>query len=513
MEYSEENNNEKEEMMVDTPPEEDVSESESESESESDSEYGSEEEDEGTEDYCRGGYHPVNIGDHFKSEKTRYRIEKKLGWGHFSTVWLARDTDSDQLYALKIQKSAEDYTEAAFDEISLFKDVLKYSNGEDVPVVKFVDAFKHSGPHGLHICMVFELLSDNLYTLIQLYEYQGIPRPLLKRYAKQMLSGLDHLHRKCGIIHTDLKPENILLTAEHQLPKLYEGEPRPPPKPVVNYGVLSKSKKKRLRKKAKTMGGAQMKTSSNTPICEPKKKLTKNQKRRLRKKKKAVEKMDVVETNTTEEEMTDITEESQEVEEENETETKQGRRRIRYSQEVLDELAQKLEDSRVKISDLGNGCWIRKRFTDDITTHEYRSPEVILGATWGTPVDIWGLGCVMFEIATGDLLFKPKKCEDPDDSFDDNDDHLAQMMELMGKISRKFALSGKKSKRYFTRHGEMKNIDSLTYWGLEDIMKDKYGWSEEDAKPFADFLTRMLQLNPANRESAYQLLEHEWLAE
>jgi len=498
MEYSEE-------MMVDASPEEEVSESES----ESDSEFGSEEEDEGTEDYRRGGYHPVNIGDYFKSEKTRYRIEKKLGWGHFSTVWLARDTNSEQLYALKIQKSAEDYIEAAFDEISLFKDVLKYSDGNEVPVVKFIDAFKHSGPHGIHICMVFELLSDNLYTLVQLYEYQGIPRPLLKKYAKQMLLGLDHLHRKCGIIHTDLKPENILLTAEHQLPKLYEGDPRAPPKPVVNDGVISKSKKKRLRKKAKNMGGSQIKNSSNASICESKKILTKNQKRRLRKKKKAVEKMESVEANTTEEDMSEKTEESQEVEVE--SEPKKGRRRIKYSEEVLSELAQKLEDSRVKISDLGNGCWIRKRFTDDITTHEYRSPEIILGASWGTPVDIWSLGCIMFEIATGDILFKPKKCEDSDDSFDDNDDHLAQMIELIGKISRKFSMSGKKSKRYFSRHGELKNIDSLTYWGLEDIMKEKYGWSEEDAKPFADFLTRMLQLNPVHRESAFQLLEHEWL--
>lgn len=52
------------------------------------SEYTSE--DEGTEDYRRGGYHAVRIGDTFK--QGRYVVQSKLGWGHFSTVWLAWDT-------------------------------------------------------------------------------------------------------------------------------------------------------------------------------------------------------------------------------------------------------------------------------------------------------------------------------------------------------------------------------------------------------------------------------------
>lgn len=49
----------------------------------------SDSEDEGLEDYRRGGYHPVKLGDTFKNG--RYKVESKLGWGHFSTVWLALD--------------------------------------------------------------------------------------------------------------------------------------------------------------------------------------------------------------------------------------------------------------------------------------------------------------------------------------------------------------------------------------------------------------------------------------
>ena len=53
-------------------------------------------EDEGTEDYRRGGYHAVRIGDAFKN--SRYVVQSKLGWGHFSTVWLAWDTQQSVLF-------------------------------------------------------------------------------------------------------------------------------------------------------------------------------------------------------------------------------------------------------------------------------------------------------------------------------------------------------------------------------------------------------------------------------
>lgn len=59
-----------------------------------DSDYTSE--DEGTEDYRKGGYHAVRIGDIFKNG--RYVVQRKLGWGHFSTVWLAWDTQKSVIY-------------------------------------------------------------------------------------------------------------------------------------------------------------------------------------------------------------------------------------------------------------------------------------------------------------------------------------------------------------------------------------------------------------------------------
>ncbi len=71
----------------------------------------------------------------------------------------------------------------------------------------------------------------------------------------------------------------------------------------------------------------------------------------------------------------------------------------------------KEDDIKVKIADLGNSCWISHHFTNDIQTRQYRSPEVIIGQKYSTPADLWSLGCIVFELLTGDFLFDPKSSE------------------------------------------------------------------------------------------------------
>lgn len=51
--------------------------------------------------------------------------------------------------------------------------------------------------------------------------------------------------------------------------------------------------------------------------------------------------------------------------------------------------------------------WVDLHFTNDIQTRQYRSPEAIIGAKWGTPVDMWSAACMFFELLTGDYLFDP----------------------------------------------------------------------------------------------------------
>ena len=190
-------------------------------------------EDEGIEDYKEGGYHPVFVGECLIG---RYVVLQKLGWGHFSTVWLCKDLKYDTYVAIKLQKSASHYLEAAFDEVEILQKAVKHSeteawyadlkrldkgrkknyNRDDCYTVQLLNAFIYQGPYGKHFCMVFEILGVNLLEIIKRYKYKGIPIHLCRKMARQMLLGLHYLHKHCGIIHTDLKPENVMLCLDEE---------------------------------------------------------------------------------------------------------------------------------------------------------------------------------------------------------------------------------------------------------------------------------------------------------
>jgi len=66
---------------------------------------------------------------------------------------------------------------------------------------------------------------------------------------------------------------------------------------------------------------------------------------------------------------------------------------------------------------------------------------------------------MMFELLTGDFLFEPRSGA----NFTKDDDHLAQAMELLGKFPKSFALSGRNSKQYFNKRGELRRIQGFHY--------------------------------------------------
>lgn len=79
-------------------------------------------------------------------------------------------------------------------------------------IIKFLDNFKLRNTNGeQHTCMVFEVLGCTLLKLIIESDYKGLPLNQVRIIIKQVLQGLDYLHKSCSIIHTDLKPENVLV--------------------------------------------------------------------------------------------------------------------------------------------------------------------------------------------------------------------------------------------------------------------------------------------------------------
>mmetsp|Transcript_39198 Transcript_39198/g.34889 ORF Transcript_39198/g.34889 Transcript_39198/m.34889 type:complete len:138 (-) Transcript_39198:96-509(-) len=127
--------------------------------------------------------------------------------------------------------------EAAYDEVEILQRVARYANKpewheslkeyfkdegrteftrDDCHVVQLLNCFIYEGPYGNHFCTVFEIMGVNLLEIIKRFNYRGAPIHLVRRMAKQILIGLDYLHRICHLIHTDLKPENILICLSNE---------------------------------------------------------------------------------------------------------------------------------------------------------------------------------------------------------------------------------------------------------------------------------------------------------
>ncbi|XP_077411220.1 uncharacterized protein LOC144040693 [Vanacampus margaritifer] len=503
------------------------------------------EEQEDPSDYCTGGYYPVTIGDLFNG---RYHVVRKLGWGHFSTVWLCWDLQKKRFVALKVVKSAPHYTETALDEIKLLRCVRDSdpSDPHRETVVQLIDDFKISGVNGVHVCMVLEVLGHQLLKWIIKSNYMGLPLVCVKSIIRQVLQGLDYLHTKCKIIHTDIKPENILLDVDEVYIRrlaaeatIWQRAGAPPPSGSsvstaprdVQVDKMSKNKKKKLKRKAK------------------------RQEKLLEERLVDIKKMDdedgthtncppIVNGNTSCNSTNDkvgqmsscsllenscnghgpgrfsspassvsglsssVTSATSESTLSTHSGYSSGQDLFSASDFILSPLdPQNANKLRVKIADLGNACWVHKHFTDDIQTRQYRALEVLIGAEYGSPADIWSTACMAFELATGDYLFEPHSGED----YTRDEDHIAHIIELLGSIPLPFVLSGRYSREYFNRRGDLRHISSLKPWALFEVLLEKYEWPLDQAAQFSDFLTGMLALEPEHRATAAECLQHAWL--
>lgn len=79
-------------------------------------EYEDESEYEDIDDYKIGGFHSAHIGEIIFD---RYVLIERIGWGVFGSVWLAMDFKHNTYVAVKIQKSAPNFVEAAYDEVEI----------------------------------------------------------------------------------------------------------------------------------------------------------------------------------------------------------------------------------------------------------------------------------------------------------------------------------------------------------------------------------------------------------
>lgn len=320
----------------------------------------------------------------------RYEVKGLLGKGSFGQVVEAFDRVEKINVGVKIIKNKPAFRNQARIEIALLEQMNRIDKEDKCHVVRLIRHFEHRN----HLCLVFELLSYNLYDLIRNTNFKGISLNLIRKFAQQIFHALAFLASpEISIIHCDLKPENILLM---------------------------------------------------------------NPKR-----------------------------------------------------------------TAIKIIDFGSSCNIGKTMYPYIQSRFYRSPEVLLGLPYDEAIDMWSVGCILYELHTGDPIFNGAS----------EQDQLFKITEVLGMPPSWMLERGRKTANYFrqlTRGGPYERLPSKKIYkapgtralasmlgsrtgGPQGRRKGEIGHSKEDYDLFEDLIRKCLDLNPKTRIKPAEALNHPYM--
>lgn len=320
----------------------------------------------------------------------RYEIKGVLGKGSFGQVAEAYDRLENKRVAIKIIKNKTAFRNQAKIEIRLLEEMNKADPQDSHHVVRLLRHFEFRN----HLCLVFELLSYNLYDLVRNTNFKGISLNLIRKFAQQICHALLFLSLPdISVIHCDLKPENILL---------------------------------------------------------------RNPKR-----------------------------------------------------------------TAIKLIDFGSSCKIGKTMYPYIQSRFYRSPEVLLGLPYDQAIDTWSLGCILYELHTGDPIFNGVS----------EQDQLFKITELLGFPPTHMLEKARKTHSYFRRtavNGPYQRVPCKREYkppgskklstmlgsatgGPGGRRKGELGHTKADYERFEDLLLKLLELDPAKRMTPREALEHPFL--
>lgn len=404
-------------------------------------------------------YADEDLGDEYYGMilDNRYIILHKIGLGGFASVWLTyyiNDPKKQYYYALKIQ-NPEYYSEAKI-EVDTY---LKISNIKSEYLINMIEHFKFKPLQSKKyaICMVFELMACSLYQLIRRGKYKkGLPPEIVYNISLQIIEGVKDIHKKLRMIHTDIKPENILI-------KGYEKNIKNIINEIDKYNLSIMYKE--MLDNEKNIFSLSLKKKNN------------------------IKKLKQIVKNKMKDKIISIMEEiKQNPDSDNESE-----------KELEDE---DLSNIKVVISDFGSirdlNDYNKK---EEIQTRYYRAPEIVLKCNFDERCDIWSLGCSIYEILTGDILFNPEK----DNSHSRDFHHIYWFYEICGDIPKWMIEKSDRKKDFFNKNGSFLAKKPET-WNIIEVIKEEKKIDiidNEKLEQVVDMIDSMLKINPNERNKFF----------
>jgi serine/threonine-protein kinase SRPK3 len=419
----------------------------------------------------------------------KYIMLKKLGKGSYSSVWLSYDFDENKFFAIKIfnrcdfndgKREVEVYSELKklkSKNLMMIQNSFDYKIEDEDEDEDDDDADTDGDGEeeelendNIHVCIIMDVMACSSFDIIR---DKGMDPKIVIQLTKQIIDGLIDLH-KSNYIHGDIKPENILLGGVN------EDNEKICKKILELRKNISKAPKK-SRKKHKAP-----KTSAIQLLANETKKIFKK---------------DICD-NKAEKQPGAPTEAEKQPGAPTEAEKQPGApTEDRIDEKIFKPLC-------VKITDIGSCIRPDESRIKPIQTRYYRCPEVLLKLPYDEKTDMWSLGCTIYELLTGEILF------DPDDDNDIDREHLYLITKSLGSIPPHMIDMCKNKDIYFTKDKRIRGFKNIKYVSIIDKIMASIDIEDSADKKnetilLLDLMMKLLIVDPEKRLSSEEAAKHQ----
>lgn len=162
-----------------------------------------------------------------------------------------------------------------------------------------------------------------------------------------------------------------------------------------------------------------------------------------------------------------------------------------------------LKKITVVLSDFGTSFTIKEGCNKVVQTRQYRAPEVNLLLKFNHKIDVWSMGCIYFELLTGDILFnveKKRRFNKTRSQFDLIEKHIGLLPDIMKNNSPRKIL-------FFKTNGLLKGRKEYSFKPMNQIIKEKCNLSDDKLTKVYEYLDKSLRILPTERLEIKDLFE------